>query len=78
MYNDADIETAELEAAARHNAALASRGICVHGWTQGGVDKEGNLRSGHCVKCLECGRIFKSEDDCHHSRIMARDEGVKV
>jgi hypothetical protein len=78
MYNDADIETAELEASARHHAALRKRGICTHGWTQGNVDANGTPKSGTCTKCLDCGRIFPNDDALEHSRVMADVEGVIV
>lgn len=78
--NDSDIEMIELERAGNHAARLKKMGICVHGWTQGGVNAQGvHAREGGggtCAKCLDCGRIFESEDALWHSRVMAQDEGV--
>lgn len=78
MYRDADIEMADLEQSAERDAQLRKAGICVHGWTQGGVDAAGTPRSGRCAKCLDCGRIFASDDDLEHSRQMAKIEGVVI
>lgn len=78
MLTDADIEMGDLIDSAEHDSALKRRGICTHGWQQGGVDSAGNLRSGSCVKCLECGGVFASQDAIEHSREMARIEGVLI
>lgn len=78
MLNDADIEMRELEASAEHDAGLRRLGVCVHGWTQGGVDTAGNPHSGDCVKCLDCGRVYASLGDMEHARAMAKIEGVIV
>lgn len=36
IYQDADLEMADLEAAAAANAAKRKAGICTHGWMLGG------------------------------------------
>lgn len=50
-YQDADIEQAELEAQAAEIAADRARGVCRHGWFQGGV-------AAAKARCLECGAII--------------------
>lgn len=48
--NDADIEQAQFEEAARHDSQLRKRGICTHGSAQGNAP---------CV-CRHCGKQFES------------------
>lgn len=57
--NDADIEMAELEAAASRNDALRRNGICPHTWTKG---KPGPGLQGPHV-CLDCGFEMATNED---------------
>ena len=52
--NDADIETAQLNAAADHESALKRKGICAHGWLQNHPDGT--------ATCKDCGKVFASFD----------------
>lgn len=58
--NDADIETAELEAAAAHEARLRKRGRCPHGWR--------HAPPGGPVTCLDCGAQFPTDDAAEEAR----------
>ena len=53
LENSADYEMAELEAVGNRSAELKKRGICTHGW----------WTSIPVVKCLHCGKEFKTDDD---------------
>lgn len=60
-YQDADIEMAELEEAARYHAAMRRAGRCTHGWCQG-LAADGTWRGegpapapGH-VLCFHCNQ----------------------
>lgn len=53
--NDADIEMNELNREADRISEI-EKTHCTHGWRQGSP-------SGGSVKCLNCGKIFKSWDE---------------
>jgi hypothetical protein len=60
-YQDADIEQAELQAAARHEAAVRRRGVCTHGSWQGHTERHRpDLEPGE-VECLDCHVRFPDE-----------------
>lgn len=66
--NDADIEQAQLEEAARHESALKRKGICAHGWRQGYTPRHRpDLKPGQ-VQCLDCKRVFDSEEEANEAR----------
>ena len=61
-YQDADIEMAELEAAARYHSAERAAGRCTHPWVQGlaadGTWKgDGPAPAEGDVLCLHCNQI---------------------
>jgi hypothetical protein len=60
---DADIEMAQLAAAGRRQARLRRQGVCTHGWieTRGGSET-------HPVKCKDCGKLFRTEEELHEER----------
>ena len=63
---DADIEMAELTAAANRESRLRKRGICTHGWIQG---PPGPWNKPTKVwTCLHCGKVFQSEEDLMENR----------
>jgi len=64
--NAADIEMAQLQAAANHESRLKKRGICTHGWLQGPpgpVNKPTNI----CT-CLHCGKTWPTVEDAYKER----------
>lgn len=74
LYQDADLEQADLEREGRHIARLAAAGICTHGaWV--GVSASGEvfypeqegLQPGQ-VRCSDCKRLFDTEDDLLDAR----------
>lgn len=63
---DADIEMAELTAAANKESRLRKRGICAHGWIQG---PPGPWNKPTTVwTCQDCGKVFQSENDLMEER----------
>lgn len=69
--NDADIEMAHLEEAARHESALKRMGICAHGWRQRYTPTHRpDLRPGQ-IQCLDCKVIFDSEEEANEARAEA-------
>jgi len=57
--NDADIETAHMNAIADHESRLAKKGICCHGHLQ---CAPGNGRKDGKALCLMCGKIADEEE----------------
>ena len=57
---DADIETADLCRAAKHEAALRRRGICAHSWYR--------APHGQPAVCNHCGKVFATEADLNAER----------
>ena len=55
---DADIEMAQLNTAAHRERRLKKMGICCHGWYE----------TRPVVKCRDCGKVFKSEDELNWER----------
>jgi hypothetical protein len=58
--NDADLEMAELEAAAAHEARLRKRGRCPHGWR--------HAPDNGPVTCLDCGATFPDIEAAEEAR----------
>ena len=58
--NDADIETLELEATARHIASLRRRGICTH--------ESLTAPDGKPATCNDCGKVFPDCEAAHEER----------
>ena len=61
-YQEADIEMAELEEAARYHAAMRKAGKCTHTWVQGLATSgewhgEGPAPEPGHVLCLHCHKI---------------------
>lgn len=75
IYQDADVEQAELEAAARRISALKKRGVCTHGGWMGRpangqiyYPEQADLKPGQ-VRCTElCQQTFDSEEDLLEAR----------
>jgi len=69
IYQDADIEQAEMEREGRRLAALEKRGTCTHGRVIG-IGEDGVAHYPEAVglvhpqvKCDRCGRVFADDDD---------------
>ena len=59
--NDANIEMAALQDTANRSDALASRGICTHGWIQHDFIGSG-------ATCKDCGKVFADVEDLYSER----------
>ena len=59
--NDADIEMAELTAAANHESRLRRKAICAHGACR-------VRRAQSKATCADCGKVFDTEADLHEER----------
>lgn len=68
---DADIEMADLQAAANREARLRKRGICTHGWLQGPPGPPDAPTT--VATCLHCGQTWPTIDDAHEARRAALD-----
>lgn len=69
VYQDADIEMAQMVARSNYLARLERNGICTHDGVVG-VSATGEIfypeqvgLTGDQCKCWECGRVFESMDD---------------
>jgi hypothetical protein len=60
MINDADIETADLQARANHESRLRKKGICAHGWIK-------TFDNG-AVLCLDCQKSFPDRETMEEER----------
>lgn len=73
VYQDADIEMAEIAYEARRLRALEAQGVCTHQHVEGGGDGNGPLPGGlyresqrgipvgH-LKCHGCGELYDSDE----------------
>lgn len=52
-FQDADLEMAELQAAANHESRLRKMGICTHSWYK--------APTGQPATCNHCGKVFPTE-----------------
>jgi hypothetical protein len=59
-FQDADLEMAELQAAANRESRLRKAGICTHGWYK--------APAGQPATCNHCGKIFNTESALLESR----------
>ena len=58
IYQDADIEQAEMIELGNHIASLEASGVCTH-------------QGVRALKCSGCGRQFKTDDDWDEARASA-------
>lgn len=59
-FQDADLEMAEFQAKANHEAKLRKKGICAHGWLSSPPGKK--------VKCNDCGKEWDTINEAYTER----------
>jgi len=71
-FQDADIEMAQLEAAAARDARLLKAGRCPHTWIQGPPGPPSAPRRDYL--CHHCGATFATREELEQSSRQARGE----